>query len=197
MPLTYANQLTILRMAFIPCFVLLAIYGHARAATIVFILAGITDALDGIVARKLEQKTLLGSYLDPMADKLLVTAAFVTLTVPSVPVSFHVPVWFTVTTISRDVLIALIALIIHLRTGHTQFPPSFLGKCATAAQLLTVGSALVGNFSSKLVVVIFKPVVYSTFLLTLTSGVHYLFRSVKLIESYQGVSDGQKRDQNS
>ncbi len=168
-----------------------------EAATIVFILAGITDALDGIVARKLEQKTLLGSYLDPMADKLLVTAAFVTLTVPSVPVSFHVPVWFTVTTISRDVLIALIALIIHLRTGQTQFPPSFLGKCATAAQLLTVGSALVGNFSSKLVVVIFKPVVYSTFLLTLTSGVHYLFRSVKLIESYQGVSDGQKRDQNS
>jgi cardiolipin synthase (CMP-forming) len=195
--LTYANQLTILRMAFIPCFVLLTIYGHARAAAIVFILAGITDGLDGLVARKLEQKTLLGSYLDPMADKLLLTAAFVTLTIPSVPVSFHLPIWFTVTTLSRDVLIALIALIIHLRTGHTHFPPSFPGKCATAAQLLTVGSALVGNLSAKLVVAIFKPMVYSTFFLTVTSGLHYLFRSVKLIESYQAASDGQKRDQDS
>ncbi len=199
MELTYANQLTILRMIFIPCFVLLAIYGHSGAATLVFILAGITDGLDGFVARRLGQKTLLGSYLDPMADKLLVTAAFVTLTLPSVPFPFHIPIWLTITSISRDVLIALVALIIHLQTGHTEFPPTFLGKCTATAQLVTVGAALLGNFSTKFVMAIFMPVVYSTLLLTVVSGLHYLYRSVKIIESYQkaAATDGEKRNQDS
>ena len=83
MVLTYANQLTILRMLFVPCFVILLIYDYPKAATIVFLLAGITDGLDGLLARKLQQKTVLGSFLDPMADKILLTAAFVTLTIPS------------------------------------------------------------------------------------------------------------------
>lgn len=83
MRLTYANQLTILRMIFIPCFVLLIVYGHPGWATTIFVAAGISDALDGLLARKLEQKTELGAYLDPMADKLLLTAAFITLTIPS------------------------------------------------------------------------------------------------------------------
>ena len=74
--LTYANQLTILRIAAIPFFVLLLVYGYPGAATIVFILAGVTDALDGLIARMLRQKTALGSFLDPVADKLLLTAAF-------------------------------------------------------------------------------------------------------------------------
>ena len=115
MVLTYANQLTILRMIFIPCFVLLLIYDHPKLAILVFILAGITDGLDGLLARKFQQKTVLGSFLDPMADKLLLTSAFLTLTVPAVPVAYHVPVWLTVTSISRDLLIALAALIIHAR----------------------------------------------------------------------------------
>ena len=193
MELTYANQLTILRMAFVPCFVLLAIYGHRGAATLIFILAGITDALDGYVARKLKQKTLLGSYLDPMADKLLVTSAFVMLSIPSLPFSLHIPVWLTITSIGRDVLIALVALIIHLKTGHTEFTPTFLGKCTTTAQLLTIGLALMGNFMAKFAMAFFLPVVYSTLLLTMSSGFHYLYRSVKLIESYQeAAADDQK-----
>jgi cardiolipin synthase len=72
--LTYANQLTILRMVFIPCFVLLLIYGHPKSAVMVFVLAGITDGLDGLLARKFQQKTVLGSFLDPMADKLMLTS---------------------------------------------------------------------------------------------------------------------------
>jgi len=192
--LTYANQLTILRMAFIPCFVLLAIYGHPGAATLIFLLAGITDGLDGYVARKLKQRTLLGSYLDPMADKLLITAAFVTLSMPSVPFALHVPVWLTITSISRDLLIALVVLILHLLTGHTEFPPTFLGKCTTTAQLITVSTALLGNFLTKFTMAIFMPVVYSTLLLTVASGLQYLKRSVSLIESYQravGTDDKQ------
>jgi len=184
--LTYANQLTILRMIFIPCFVLLLIYGHLLSAMMIFIIAGITDGLDGLLARKLQQKTVLGSFLDPMADKLLLTAAFITLTVPSVPVIFHIPVWLTITSISRDLLIALAALIIHLLTGHTDFPPSFLGKCTTAAQLTTVALALMANLL-PVAVPILNPLVYATLALTVASGLHYFYRSVMLIETFQKV----------
>jgi cardiolipin synthase len=188
--LTYANQLTILRMVFVPCFVLLVIYGYPRAATFVFALAGVTDGLDGLLARKLGQKTVLGSFLDPMADKLLLTAAFVTLTVPSIPIALHIPVWLTITTISRDILIALSALIIHLQTRHSQFPPSFLGKLTTAAQLATVGICMLANFDVELGMAFLPPVVYSTLSLTVASGLHYFYRSVRLIESYQRVEVG-------
>ena len=189
MLLTYANQLTILRMIFIPCFVLLLIYDRPKIAILVFILAGITDGLDGLIARKLQQKTVLGSFLDPMADKLLLTAAFVTLTVPSVPVSYHIPIWLTVTSISRDLLIALAALIIHLQTGHTQFTPSFLGKCTTAGQLTTVALVMAANLSTR-VIPILDPLVVATLLITVASGMHYFYRSVRLIESYQRAQTG-------
>jgi cardiolipin synthase len=182
--LTYANQLTILRMIFIPCFVLLVIYGHIGVATLLFVLAGVTDALDGLLARKFEQKTALGSFLDPMADKLLLTASFVTLTIPAVPVTVHIPIWLTVLTI-------------HLQTGHASFPPSFLGKCTTTAQLTTVGVCMAVNLVPSLGVVFFHVAVYSTLLLTVVSGLHYFYRSVRIIESYQKTQpvDDKKRSQ--
>jgi cardiolipin synthase (CMP-forming) len=192
--LTYANQLTILRMIFIPCFVLLLIYGHTRSAMLVFIAAGITDGLDGLIARKLQQKTVLGSFLDPMADKLLLTAAFITMTIPSVPVVYHIPVWLTITSISRDLLIALAALIIHLQTGHTEFPPSFLGKCTTAGQLTTVALVLLANLFT-IVIPLLYPLVLATLFVTVASGMHYFYRSVMLIESYQRAESGSAKKQ--
>jgi cardiolipin synthase len=195
--LTYANQLTILRMAFVPCFVLLLIYGHPKSATVLFLIAGFTDALDGLLARKLQQKTVLGSFLDPMADKLLLTAAFVTLSVPSLPLSMHIPTWLTVLTISRDVLISLSVLIIHLQTQHSDFPPSILGKCTTAVQLLTVGVCMLANFELNLARVAFKPVVYATLAFTLASGLHYSYRSIKIIASYQVAGNVSKGSQSS
>jgi cardiolipin synthase len=197
--LTYANQLTILRMVFVPCFVLLLLYGHPAAATLVFILAGVTDGLDGLLARCLQQKTELGSFLDPVADKLLLTAAFVTLTIPWLPVALHIPVWLTILVISRDVMIAMSALIMHLQTGHSKFPPSFLGKCTTALQLLTVGDCMVANLWRDFGVLLFRPLVYATLSLTIASGLHYFYRSVKIIESYQKAerADGENRDQDS
>jgi cardiolipin synthase len=190
--LTYANQLTILRMLFVPCFVLLLIYGYPKSATVLFILAAITDCLDGLIARKLQQKTVLGSFLDPMADKILLTAAFITLTVPSLPLVLHIPTWLTIWTISRDVLIALSALIIHLQTNHTTFPPSFLGKCTTALQLVTVGTCLLANFYSDLAQTIFPFITYATLAFTIVSGLHYAYRSIKIISSYQEVEDASK-----
>ena len=196
--MTYANQLTILRMIFIPCFVLLLIYGYPKVAVLVFVLAGITDGLDGLLARKLQQKTVLGSFLDPMADKLLITSAFVTLTIPTVPISMHIPVWLTVTAISRDLLIAMAVLIIHLQTGHATFPPTFLGKLTTTAQLVTVATTLVSEFSVALGQVLFMPIVIVALLLTIVSGLHYFYVSVRIIEAYQspGVAGDDKRVEN-
>ena len=196
MLLTYANQLTILRMLFVPCFVILLLYGYPKMATLLFLIAGITDGLDGLLARKLKQKTALGSFLDPMADKLLLAAAFVTLSVPSVPLALHIPTWLTVLTISRDFLIALSALVIHLQTQHSSFPPSLLGKCTTAVQLVTVAVCMLANFDIQLARDVFPLAVYSTLGFTLVSGLHYSYRSVKIIASYQ-VADAKKRAQNS
>jgi cardiolipin synthase len=195
--LTYANQLTILRMLFVPCFVLLLIYDHPKAATTLFIIAAITDGLDGLLARKLQQKTVLGSFLDPMADKILLTAAFITLTVPSLPLILHIPTWLTVLTISRDVIIALSVLVIHLQTQHTKFPPSILGKCTTAVQLMTVGVCMLANFEIDLAIAIFPVVIYSTLAFTLASGLHYAYESIRIIARYQETGDDQKRNQNS
>jgi cardiolipin synthase len=195
--LTYANQLTILRIIFVPFFVILLIYDHPKAATVLFLIAAITDGLDGLLARKLQQRTVLGSFLDPMADKILLTAAFVTLTVPSLPLVLHIPTWLTVLTISRDVLIAFAALIIHLQTNHTSFPPTLLGKCTTAVQLLTVGVCMLANFMPEFSLAAFPWVKYSTLAFTLASGLHYAYRSVRIIASYQEAGNGSKRNQDS
>jgi cardiolipin synthase len=192
--MTYANQLTILRMLFVPCFVILLIYDYPKSATVIFLLAGITDGLDGLLARKLQQKTVLGSFLDPMADKILLTAAFVTLSVPSLPLVLHIPTWLTILTISRDVIIALSVLVIHLQTQHSKFPPSLLGKCTTAVQLLTVGICLLANFEFGLAIAVFPLVIYATLAFTIASGLHYSYRSIKIIASYQVAGDGKKRD---
>jgi cardiolipin synthase len=194
--MTYANQLTILRMLFVPCFVILLSYDYPKAATIVFLLAAVTDGLDGLLARKLQQKTALGSFLDPMADKILLTAAFVTLTIPSLPLILHIPIWLTILTISRDLIIALSVLVIHLQTQHSQFPPSWLGKCTTAVQLLTVGVCLLANFQTELATAIYPIVTYSTLAFTLASGLHYAYMSMRLIAAYQVAGNDKNRDQN-
>ena len=194
--LTYANQLTISRMILVPCFVLLVIYGHLRTATLVFLVAGITDGLDGLIARRLKQKTDLGQFLDPMADKVLLTAAFIVFTLPSMPVPLRIPVWLTVLTISRDLVIALSVLIIRLRTGHSLFPPTLLGKFTTAAQLTLVGTCLMAVFMPIFWTAVFFPVVFCTLLFTLASGFHYAYRATRLINSYQTVESGNDKSRN-
>jgi cardiolipin synthase (CMP-forming) len=175
---------------------MLLIYGHPKSATVIFVLAGMTDGLDGLLARKLQQKTVLGSFLDPIADKILLTAAFITLTVPALPLALHIPTWLTVLTISRDVFISVSVLVIYLQTHHTQFPPSKLGKCTTAFQLLTVGICLLANFEEEIALAVFPYVKYFTLAFTLASGLHYSYRSIKIIASYQAAGNG-KRNQDS
>jgi cardiolipin synthase len=183
-------------MIFVPFFVLLIIYGHPMAATLIFVLAGITDGLDGLIARRLKQKTDLGQFLDPIADKLLLTAAFIVLTIPSVPVPLHIPIWLTVLTISRDLVIALSVLIIHQQTGHSLFPPTLLGKGTTAIQLCLVGTCMMANFTRTFWAAIFTPVVFATLILTLASGFHYACRAIGLITSRQAAESGNDKSRN-
>jgi len=135
--LTLANQITILRIMLNPAFVLLIVYGHLGAALAVFLLAGFTDALDGLIARLTSHPTSLGAWLDPMADKLLLVTTFVVLTLPQIPLTNHVPIWLTVLVISRDIVIVAVVAIVNLAVGPRTFRPSLLGKAATATFILT------------------------------------------------------------
>src|SRR4029453_1731927 len=111
--LTPANQLTLLRMILIPAFVILVLYGYLGWALIVFATAGITDGLDGLIARWSGQKTQLGAWLDPMADKLLLMTTFILLSLPGLDLSNRLPLWLTVLIITRDVGIVLTVTIVN------------------------------------------------------------------------------------
>ena len=135
--LTLANQLTILRIMLIPAFVLLVVYGYLGWALVTFLVAGITDALDGLIARSAGQRTSLGAWLDPMADKLLLVTTFIVLTLPGIALTNHIPFWLTVLVISRDVVIVGVVAVVSLAFGPRTFKPSLLGKLATATFIVT------------------------------------------------------------
>jgi cardiolipin synthase len=178
--LTPANQLTILRMAFIPAFVILVVYNQLGWAFLIFLLAGITDGLDGLIARLLHQKTTLGALLDPIADKLLLTSSFVILSVKDLGLSNILPLWLTITVISRDIFLVTSALIIMLSTGHRNFPPSFYGKASTLIQLVTVTFVLFLNYKSYTTQWLLLLYIL-TGAITIISGIHYIYRVRKIL----------------
>ena len=149
MNLTAANQLTILRMLIIPGFVILLLYGYRGWALVSFFVAGITDLLDGLIARRAGQKTTLGAWLDPMADKLLLVTMFVMLTLPGIGSSNRLPLWFTVLVISRDVAIVLTVAVVNLAVGPRTFRPSIYGKIATATFVCTGVVTLYFNYLER------------------------------------------------
>ena len=178
--LTTANQLTLLRMLLIPAFVILVIYGHLGWALVVFATAGATDALDGLIARRSGQKTSLGAWLDPMADKLLLVTTFVVLTLPGLGLANRLPVWLTVLIISRDVVIVLTVAIVNLAIGRRTFMPSLLGKTATAVYIVTCVVFLLVNYVGSP-----SPVtdacVYLAFTITVLSALHYIRHAARTI----------------
>ena len=147
--LTLANQLTVLRMLLIPAIVLALVYGEFGWALTLFALAGLTDALDGLAARKTNQKTSLGAWLDPAADKLLLVTTFVVLTLPNLGLPNRLPLWLTVLVISRDVAIVLTVAVVNLAIGPRTFRPSPLGKAATALFLVTGVTVLFFNYLGR------------------------------------------------
>jgi cardiolipin synthase len=174
---TAANVLTMMRLALVPVFALFMLYGRPGWALVTFVAAGATDALDGLIAR-LTSPTTLGAWLDPMADKLLVTTMFVMLTLPGIGLDVRIPIWLTVLVVSRDIAIVLTVAIFNLAVARRTFRPSFLGKVATATYIITGVVTLHANTSlvSRPLV---APAVYVTLAVTLASGVEYLYRMAK------------------
>lgn len=173
--MTIPNLLSVLRIALIPLFILAVVYGHPTAALFLFLGAGLTDALDGFIARFFDQRSELGAFLDPMADKLMLTATYVALALPETGIAHPIPVWVPVLTIARDVIIVTLSLILNLSFGIRSFPPSLPGKCTTFVQIAYAVAVLLQNsygFPDSAVGVLMGLVAFFTVL----SGLHYLVR---------------------
>jgi len=177
---TLANQLTMLRMLLVPVFVLLTLYGEFGWALLTFIFAGITDLLDGLAARQTGGKTDLGAWLDPIADKLLIGATFVVLTLPNIGLVNRLPLWLTITVLSRDVGILLTVAIVNLAIGPRTFRPSPLGKLATAVFVLSCVVVMYFNFLGHVSMWV-DVAIWTSLLITIASWVDYVWRLARII----------------
>ena len=183
---TLPNVLTVFRMVLIPIFVSLLFYQRFILALAVFVVAGLTDGLDGLLARRFDQQSQLGTILDPIADKLMLVAAFVVLSMRGVfpqPLPKHLPVpfWVTVVVISRDVFIIVGAAAINIMTGFRGFRPSWLGKLNTTVQIVSI-AAIIFAARCPRGSGYYLPTIYtSVFTLAVLSGVHYVFYTSRLM----------------
>lgn len=167
-------------MCLVPILAILVVYGYFGWALVVFGVAGVTDALDGIFARMRHERTQLGTMLDPIADKLLVMTSLIVLSIPTALVTVHIPAWVTILAISRDAGILMTAVIINLAVERKVFPPSMLGKATTTVQLLTIFWILWANYrGSELPLT--NLLLGAMVVLTLASGLHYIYRARKMM----------------
>ena len=178
--LTPANQLTLLRMLLIPAFVILIVYGEMGWALLAFLIAGITDALDGLIARWTGQKTTLGAWLDPTADKLLLVSTFIVLTLPGIGLVSRIPLWLTVCMISRDLTIVVTVIIVNLAIGRRTFRPTLLGKIATGIYIATGLVFLIVNYLGRPSPVT-DVMVYLSLIITVVSALHYIRHASRII----------------
>lgn len=171
------NLITLLRLILVPVVVILLIQGYFFKALIVFVIAGLSDALDGFLARVLQQQTVLGAYLDPIADKALLASTFITLSVLHI-----IPGWLTVIVISRDFIILLGISVLSIMSYSVKIRPLFISKVTTAVQLTTVLLALLARSLPGMAHPVLLLVLYwVTALFTIVSGLHYMARGLKLI----------------
>src|SRR5438132_1414626 len=136
---TVPNQITFLRLGFLPVFLMLIAYDRFRWALLVLVVSGLSDGFDGLLARSLNQRSALGAYLDPIADKLLLSSSFVLLAFKK-----QLAWWLTILVFSRDVLILIVAVVILLVSGYRPFPPSIYGKLTTATEIILVFLVVLG-----------------------------------------------------
>lgn len=163
------NLLTLARICLAPFLVSAILEGRYRVGFILFLVAGLTDGLDGILARVLKQRTTLGQYLDPVADKLLLSTLFLVLLHQGL-----MPVRVTVLVFGRDVGILLVSALLYAAAGRREFSPSIFGKANTFAQVLAVAVVLLHQFVQNPFVVGFQDfALWATMILTVVSGLHY------------------------
>ena len=168
--LTAPNQLTLLRLVFLPFIIIKLVEGHYGWALALFLLAGLSDALDGLLARTLKQQTVLGQYLDPIADKLLLSTVFMVLSI-----LHKIPWKFTVLVFSRDISILCASAVLYAIAGLRDFRPSIFGKANTFAQVAAVFFVLLLEVNhAHWVWVARLTFLRATFAFTIISGLHYV-----------------------
>ena len=177
--LTYPNQLTLLRMSFLPFIVIKLVDGRYGVALILFVLAGMSDGLDGLLARALKQQTVLGQYLDPIADKMLLSTVFLVLSI-----LHKIPWKFTVVVFSRDISILAASTVLFAIAGLRDFRPSVFGKANTFAQVAAVFFVLLLEVKPERWVDIARlTFLQATFTFTIISAIHYVFRVGKRLSA--------------
>ena len=179
-----ANWLTVLRILLIPVFVALLVYHRPGSAFVVFALAALTDLLDGYVARRRGSQSRLGAFLDPTADKLLLTVSFATLTYLRV-----LPAWIMIVVISRDVILLVGALLIHMVGGRIYPRPTWAGKFATFFQVLSVLTGLLAHYFKVPLAV--KPIWWLAAIFTTISGLQYVVHGM----GYLNATDAAEREE--
>ncbi len=189
MKFTVPNFLSLARMGLIPLFIIAVINGESRKACLIFAVAGLTDALDGAIARFWNQQSPLGAYLDPIADKLLLTSAYIVLSVPHLNHGAEIPIWVTVLVIARDVLMVTVALILYLAAGVKKFPPTILGKINTVFQVTAVVLVLVSALVPQLELVA-EWVLIAVGGLTVVSGLNYVYLYSRLPQQAANPPEG-------
>ena len=168
---TVPNQITFLRLGFLPFFLILILYEkYAWALLVLFISAG-SDALDGLLARSLDQKSALGAYLDPIADKLLLSSSFVVLAMDK-----KIGWWLAILVISRDLLLLVVAAVILIIQGYRPFPPSLLGKATTFFEIALVFFTVLGAaYPDARIELLLRYLIFAVCPLVIISGFHYAF----------------------
>lgn len=190
-PINIPNILTIARILTTPLFVILLMKNLFLLALVVFALAAISDGLDGFIARYFNQRTVMGAYLDPIADKFLLSAAFITLAILEI-----IPAWLTVIVISRDILILVGIAIFSINDIKVTIKPSMVSKVTTAIQLGTIFIVLLG-FHFSAVTIAEQPALWITAGLTMLSGIHYIIAGISILQAGLEENNSEKRNENS
>lgn len=183
-PLNWPNRLTFLRVLLVPA-VISCVLSHEPGkaylfnwALALFVIACITDALDGFLARKLHQTTPFGRLIDPLADKLLIVSTFTALCfTPHLPAEAHIPAWVAVPVLTRDIVLLAGSLIVFMATGQLQARPDLAGKATTAVQMLALLACL-----ARLPAHVRVPLFMMTVALTLVSGWRYVRSGARALQ---------------
>jgi cardiolipin synthase (CMP-forming) len=188
MNFTIPNLLSLARMGLVPFFMIAVLDGKPRQALILFLVAGLTDACDGAIARLTNQQSRLGAYLDPMADKLLLMSAYASLSIPGLNPGFRIPFWVTVLVIARDVVIVVVSVVLYLALEIQRFPPAKISKVTTAVQVITVLLVLVAGMSARFEMAALTAC-YLVAALTVASGLNYIYLANRLAAA-KGAAPG-------
>jgi cardiolipin synthase len=192
-PLTLPNFVTLMRMALVPFFVIAVTELDFRLALWLFVVAGATDALDGFLARYMHLRSRFGAYLDPIADKMLITVAYIVLTIPQGQ-AVVIPLWLTILALFRDFVIMVVAGVLYMVEDVREFSPSPLGKATTFMQAVTIGVVLLAN-------VIPTPwwipglCFYISFGLVIVSAFNYIYRISRAVDEARQMRQAARRQE--